>query len=96
MKPTKKTYSHNTQHFTGKKKKIRVRKKKSGVYKPPSVHKNKYKKFSTAEDKLSDLMKNRVDLYSGSERLNVAIKKSKTDGIAVSLEEDSPSDETSD
>ncbi len=91
MKPTKKTYSHNTQHFTGKKKKIRVRKKKSGVYKPPSVHKNKYKKFSTAEDKLSDLMKNRTVLYSGSERLNVAIKKSKTEEISVCLEEDSPS-----
>lgn len=91
MKPTKKTYSHNTQHFTGKKKKIRVRKKKSGAYKPKAVHKNKYNKFSTAEDKLSDLMKNRVALYSCSESLNVAIKKSKTDGISVSLEEDSPS-----
>ena len=96
MKPTKKTYSHNTQHFTGTKKKIRVRKKKSGVYKPKAVHKNKYKKFSTAEEKLSDLMKNRMVLYSGSERLNVAIKKSKTEGIFFSLEEDSPSDETSD
>jgi hypothetical protein len=92
LKPTKKTYSHNTQHFTGKKKKIRVRKKKSGVYKTKAVHKNKYKKFSTAEDKLSDLMKNRMVLYSGSERLNVAIKKSKTDVVAVSLEEDSPSE----
>ena len=64
MRPTKKTYSHNTQHFTGKKKKIRVRKKKSGVYKPTSVHKNKYNKFSNAEDKLSDLMKNRMALIS--------------------------------
>ena len=91
MKPTKKTYSHNYQHFTGTKKKIRTRKKKSGVAKPKTVHKNKYKKFSTAEDKLSDLMKNRMVLYSGSERLNVAINKSKTDGVAVSLEEDSPS-----
>ena len=91
MKPTKKTYSHNTQHFTGKKKKIRVRKKKSGICKPKAVHKNKYKKFSIAEDKHSDLMKNRMVLYSGSECLNVAIKKSKTEGIAVSLEEDSPS-----
>lgn len=35
-----KTHNANCNHFTGKKKKIRVRKKK--VYKPKKTHVNKY------------------------------------------------------
>lgn len=87
-----KTHSHSFQHFTGKKKKIRTPKKKSGIDKPPKIHKNKYKKFSTAEYKHADLMKNRVALYSGSHHLNVAIKRSRTERGLVNLEEDSPSE----
>lgn len=41
-----KTHNANCNHFTGKKKKIRVRKK---VFKPKRTHVNKYAKYSILE-----------------------------------------------
>ena len=41
-----KTHNANCNHFTGKKKKIRVRKK---MFKPKRPHVNKYAKYSKIE-----------------------------------------------
>lgn len=38
------SYSHNSQHFTGKKKKIKKKKKRK--VKVKRVHKNKYEKYT--------------------------------------------------
>lgn len=46
MKPTKPTYSHTAQHFTGKKRGNTPPRKKKGVVKKKSIHKNKYQKYS--------------------------------------------------